>query len=104
MRAQPKASHFIDGDYVEDTAGTMFESIFPATGEVIARLYAATPAIVELAVASAQKAIKGEFLKRLKARTQAILTGDPLNERTQLGPDPHPPCGRSTGGGQCMDQ
>ena len=46
MRAQPKASHFIDGDYVEDTAGTVFESIYPATGEVIARLHAATPAIV----------------------------------------------------------
>ncbi len=47
MKAQPKASHFIDGDYVEDVAGTPFESVYPATGEVIARLHAATPAIVE---------------------------------------------------------
>ena len=49
MKAQPKASHFIDGDYVEDTAGTPFESLYPATGEVIARLHAATPAIVAMA-------------------------------------------------------
>ena len=47
MKAQPQASHFIDGEYVEDTDGTVIESIYPATGEVIARLHAATPAIVE---------------------------------------------------------
>ncbi len=56
MKAQPAASHFIDGAYVEDTAGTVIESIFPATGEVIARLHAATPAIVEKAVAVAKRA------------------------------------------------
>ena len=62
MRAQPKASHFIDGDYVEDTAGTVIECVYPATGEVIARLHAATPAIVERAVASA-KAAQVEWAK-----------------------------------------
>ena len=56
MRAQPKASHFIDGEYVDDAAGTMIESVYPATGEVIARLHAATPAIVESAIASAKRA------------------------------------------------
>nr|CAD6612480.1 betaine-aldehyde dehydrogenase [Rhizobium sp. Khangiran2] len=56
MRAQPAASHFIDGEYVEDAAGTVIESVYPATGEVIARLHAATPAIVERAVASARRA------------------------------------------------
>lgn len=58
MKAQPKASHFIDGEYVEDTAGTVIESIYPATGEVIAKLHAATPAIVERAIASAKRAQK----------------------------------------------
>ena len=58
MRAQPQASHFIDGEYVEDTAGTVIESIYPATGEVIARLHAATPAIVEKAIQSAKRAQK----------------------------------------------
>lgn len=56
MKAQPNASHFIDGAYVEDTAGTVIESIYPATGEVIARLHAATPAIVEKAIAAAKRA------------------------------------------------
>ena len=56
MRAQPKASHFIDGEYVEDTGGTVIESIYPATGEVIARLHAATPSIVERAIAAAKRA------------------------------------------------
>ncbi len=58
MKAQPQASHFIDGEYVEDTAGTVIESIYPATGEVIARLHAATPAIIEKAIASAKRAQK----------------------------------------------
>lgn len=58
MKAQPQASHFIDGEYVEDTSGTVIESIYPATGEVIARLHAATPAIVEKAVSSAKRAQK----------------------------------------------
>ena len=47
MRAQPLASHFIDGAYVEDAAGRVIESIYPATGEVIARVHSATPEIVE---------------------------------------------------------
>ncbi|PYB77072.1 betaine-aldehyde dehydrogenase [Rhizobium wuzhouense] len=58
MKAQPQASHFIDGAYVEDTDGTVIESIYPATGEVIARLHAATPAIIEKAIASAKRAQK----------------------------------------------
>lgn len=58
MKAQPQASHFIDGEYVEDTDGTVIESIYPATGEVIARLHAATPAIIEKAIASAKRAQK----------------------------------------------
>ncbi|SDF53332.1 betaine-aldehyde dehydrogenase [Sulfitobacter delicatus] len=53
---QPNASHFIDGAYVEDTAGTPIPVIYPATGETIATVYAATPAIVEQAITSARKA------------------------------------------------
>ena len=33
-----------------------------------------------------QKGIKDEFLTRLKARTETILIGDPMDEATQLGP------------------
>ncbi|MEZ5810824.1 MAG: betaine-aldehyde dehydrogenase [Rhizobiaceae bacterium] len=64
MNAQPKASHFINGRFVEDEAGRPMEVIYPATGEVIARLHAATPALVEEAVASA-KAAQGQW-ERLK--------------------------------------
>ena len=56
MKAQPPASHFIDGAHVEDTAGDAFDVIYPATGEVIARLHAATPAVIDAALASAARA------------------------------------------------
>ena len=56
MSTQPTASHFINGAYVEDPAGDKIPVIYPATGEVIATLYAATPAIIEQALASARKA------------------------------------------------
>lgn len=56
MKAQPTASHFIDGIYVEDTAGAVIEVIYPATGAQIARLHEATPALVDRALASAARA------------------------------------------------
>lgn len=56
MRAQPKASHFIGGEYVEDTDGAVIDVIFPATGEVIAKLHAATPTIVDKALYAAKSA------------------------------------------------
>ncbi|MDR7125920.1 betaine-aldehyde dehydrogenase [Pseudotabrizicola sp. 4114] len=56
MKAQPTASHFIDGAYAEDTAGAVIEVIYPATGEVIARLHEATPALIDRALASAARA------------------------------------------------
>lgn len=56
MMAQPKASHFVDGVYVEDKAGAVIEVIYPATGAVIARLHEATAAVIERALASAARA------------------------------------------------
>ena len=100
MRAQPKASHFIDGEHVDDTAGTVIESIYPATGEIVARLHAATPAIVERAVASARRAqaewaavsptARGRILKRAAeimrernrelSELETLDTGKPIQE------------------------
>lgn len=100
MKAQPQASHFIDGEYVEDVSGTVIESIYPATGEVIARLHAATPAIVEKAIQSAKRAQKewaafspaarGRILRRaadlIRARNRELSqletldTGKPIQE------------------------
>ena len=100
MDAQPKASHFIDGEYVEDTTGTPIEVVYAATGEVIARLHEATPALIERALAAAARA-QGEWaaLKpvergRILQRAAAIMrernhdlsvletldTGKPLQE------------------------
>ncbi|TKD15443.1 betaine-aldehyde dehydrogenase [Rhodobacter capsulatus] len=53
MRAQPKASHFVNGAWVEDKAGAEIEVIFPGTGEVIAVLHEATPAVIEAALSGA---------------------------------------------------
>ncbi|MGR6466404.1 betaine-aldehyde dehydrogenase [Rhizobium sp. PAMB 3182] len=118
MRAQPKASHFIDGDYVEDTTGTAFESIYPATGEVIARLHAATPAIVEKAVASAKRAQKewaamapsarGRILRKaadiIRERNRALSeletldTGKPIQETIVADPSSGADCLEFFGG------
>ncbi len=100
MRAQPVASHYIDGAYAEDAAGDPFDSIYPATGEVIARLHSATPAIIERAVESAARAQtrwaalrpveRGRVLRRaadlIMARNRELSeletldTGKPLQE------------------------
>ena len=56
MKAQPPASHFIDGAYIDDPAGAAIDVVYPATGEVIARLHEATPALIDRALASATRA------------------------------------------------
>ncbi|MEL7100239.1 MAG: betaine-aldehyde dehydrogenase [Pseudomonadota bacterium] len=55
---QPNASHFIDGQYVEDTGGDVIDVIYPYTGKVIARVHAATPAIIDRALEAAKRAQK----------------------------------------------
>lgn len=56
MTTQPKASHFIDGAYAEDTAGDPIHVVYPATNETIAKLHSATPDVVDKAVAAAKRA------------------------------------------------
>jgi betaine-aldehyde dehydrogenase len=56
--AQPQASHFIDGQYVEDPAGAEIASVYAATGETIAVLHSATPAIIDKALSAASRAQK----------------------------------------------
>lgn len=55
LKCQPKASHFINGEYVEDDQGQEIICTFAATGEVIAKLHAATPGIVEKALVTAKE-------------------------------------------------
>ncbi|WP_417261481.1 betaine-aldehyde dehydrogenase [Celeribacter sp.] len=97
---QPQASHFINGRYVEDADGAALNSTYPATGEVIAELYSATPFIVDQALASADAARagwaamtgseRGRILRRaaeiIRARNHELSvmetydTGKPLQE------------------------
>jgi betaine-aldehyde dehydrogenase len=100
MRAQPTASHFINGEYVEDIAGKVIDVIYPATEELIARVYSATPAIIEQAIAAGKAAQiawsktsnteRGRILRRaaeiIMERNQSLSeletldTGKPLQE------------------------
>ena len=100
MIAQPTASHFINGKYLEDTNGSLIDVIYPATGTIIARVYEATPAIIEVAIESAsiaQKAwakLSGIERGRILIRAASIIrernhelsvletydTGKPLSE------------------------
>ncbi|MEP2707080.1 MAG: betaine-aldehyde dehydrogenase [Roseibium sp.] len=58
MRAQPQASHYIGGTYVESQSGTPFDSIYPATGEVIAKIHAADDAVIDAAIKAAKEGQK----------------------------------------------
>ena len=82
--AQPTASHFIDGEYVEDTDGTSIPVIYPATGETIATVHAATPAIVERALASAARA-QAEWAGRDPVERGRVLrrAADIMRERNR---------------------
>ena len=100
MDTQPTASHFIDGVYIEDTDGTPIDVIYPATGEIVGRVYSATPAIIERALVSAQIAQRawaktsgterGRILRRaadiMRGRNHGLSvletydTGKPLSE------------------------
>ncbi len=71
INAQPIASHFIDGKYVESD-GDLIEVTYPFTGEVIARLHAATPEIVNHAIESATRA-QSEWATRTPVERARIL-------------------------------
>lgn len=58
MRAQPQASHYIGGAYTESQSGSPFDSLYPATGEVIARIHPADDAVIEAAIAAAKEGQK----------------------------------------------
>lgn len=97
---QPITSHFVNGQYVEDKSGEKIEVIYPATGEVIATLYSATPTIIEQAIISAKQAqqdwaalggtVRGRVLRRAADITRernhelSVLetydTGKPIQE------------------------
>jgi betaine-aldehyde dehydrogenase len=100
MDVQPKASHFVNGAPMEDTGGRRDPLIYPATGERLGTVHAATAAVVEAALSSAEAAqagwaaMTGAERGRVLTRAAAILrernrelseletldTGKPLSE------------------------
>jgi len=78
---QPKAAHFINGNYVEDAAGDAFLSIHPASGETIANIHSATGAVIEQAVEAASvaqrewAAISGTERGRILIKASEIVRG-----------------------------
>jgi betaine-aldehyde dehydrogenase len=78
MRAQPAASHYIGGAYVESPEGSAFDSIYPATGEVIARLHGADDATIEAAMAAAREG------QKLWAATPATERGRVLRRAADI--------------------
>ena len=106
MRAQPKGSHYVAGEFMDDEVGPILESIYPATGEVIALLHEATQAVVDAAVNAAREAQpywaslkpveRGRILRKtadiLRRRNQEISelesmdTGKAIQETTVADP------------------
>jgi betaine-aldehyde dehydrogenase len=82
MKAQPTASHYINGRYVDDERGAELKVVYPATGETIATLHSATPNIVELAVEAAREA-QGAWTRMKPVERGRILrrAADILRER-----------------------
>ena len=100
MQAQPQASHYIDGAYVDDPAGAVIEVIHPGDGSVIARVHEATPALIDRALDAATRAQadwaalkpveRGRILRRaadlIRERNrdlsvvESLDTGKPLQE------------------------
>jgi betaine-aldehyde dehydrogenase len=100
VKAQPKASHYINGRFVDDERGAALPVIYPATGETIAALHAATPNVVELAIEAARAAQpawarlkpveRGRILRRAAdilrvrneelSRLETLDTGKPIQE------------------------
>ena len=100
MKAQPKASHYVNGRFVEDDQGAPIQVVYPASGETIATVRSATPNVVELAVESARAAQaawaaikpveRGRILRRAAdllrerneelSRLETLDTGKPIQE------------------------
>ncbi|MGY6411843.1 MAG: betaine-aldehyde dehydrogenase [Alkalilacustris sp.] len=73
MRAQPTASHFVDGAFCEDSAGPVIHSVYPADGSVIAELHGATPAVLDAALSAATRAQPDWAARRPVDRGRVLL-------------------------------
>src|SRR5690606_12756141 len=64
---------FIDGEFVDALDGGRFETVNPATGEVLAEVARAQPADVERAVAAAKRAFRAGVWSRMAPRDRMAV-------------------------------
>lgn len=84
MTTLPLQKLYIDGQYVDATSGEEFESVNPATGEVICKIQAASQADVDRAVGAAKRAQKGWAAMPAEERGRILLrAGAILRERNR---------------------
>jgi aminomuconate-semialdehyde/2-hydroxymuconate-6-semialdehyde dehydrogenase len=69
--ARPELKNFVDGEFV--TSDRFFDDVNPADGTVIARVAEAGPAIVDAAIHSARRAVRGEWEKAGVRQRAALL-------------------------------
>ncbi len=73
MDITPRASHFVNGAPMEDTAGVPVPLICPVTEARLGQVHAATPAVVEAALVSAEAAQR-DWAARTGAERGRVLT------------------------------
>ncbi|MEJ8570149.1 aldehyde dehydrogenase family protein [Microbaculum marinum] len=67
---------FIDGDYVDAAGGGRFETVNPATGDVLATMSEGTEADIDIAVAAAKRAFRdGRWSKMAPRSRMAVMYG-----------------------------
>ena len=72
LAVQPKRM-LIDGKWVEAASGKTFETLNPATGEVLARVAEADREDIDRAVKAARRAFEGAWAKVKPAERQRLL-------------------------------
>ena len=84
MKHQPTASHYILGAYTEDKDGDVINVVYPASGERIAQVHAATPALIDKTIAGA-KAAQAEWAARSGTERGRVLrrAADIIRERNR---------------------
>jgi 4-(gamma-glutamylamino)butanal dehydrogenase len=70
---------YIDGLFLDAADGATFDSVAPATGQVIAKIAACGEADVDRAVAAARAAFeKGDWSRKAPATARQYCTGSPI--------------------------
>ncbi|MDH3521922.1 MAG: aldehyde dehydrogenase family protein, partial [Myxococcales bacterium] len=67
-RLRPETRCFVDGEFVPARAGGVFETINPATGQVLAEVARGTAQDIDAAVAAARRAFKSGVWSRMAPR------------------------------------